>query len=193
LNETPGAAGAGEDPLPGHSGRARVETHGETQSKNDGEDLVARAVFGLLVLACFAALIATQRLKHTPTAVQNFEMTGSFQPTGKGRHVEERVSFKLAKADEVTVRIVNTKGDEVATLVREVPAPRYKQFSLRWNGRMGVARGYRVLRSAAGHESLLPANTGRLAPVGEYRVSVSLRRQHRSSVLSPRSFKLVGP
>jgi hypothetical protein len=161
-------------------------------SKNGTGDLPARVVFGLLVLACFAALVATQRLKHTPTAVQNFQMTGSFRPTGKGRHVEEHISFKLAKADEVTVRIVSSNGDEVATLVRDVPAPRYKQFSLRWNGRTGVARGYRVVRSAAGHESLLPLNTGRLAPAGEYRVSVSLRRQRRASVLSPRSFRLVG-
>jgi hypothetical protein len=157
------------------------------------ETLLARAIFGVLVVACFAALIATQRLKHTPTAVQNFEMTGSFQPTGNARHAEEHLSFKLAQADEVTVSIVNSNGDAVATLVRNAPAPRYKQFSLRWNGHTGVARGYKVLRSAAGHESLLPANTGRLAPAGEYRVSVSLRKQHRSSVLSPRSFKLVGP
>jgi hypothetical protein len=150
-------------------------------------------VLTLLVLACFAALVVTQRLKHTPTAVQNFEMTRSFSPTGGGPHNEEHISFKLAKADDVIVTIVNSGGDEVATLVRNVMAPRYKQFSLRWNGREGVAHGYRVLRSADGHESLLPSNRGRLAPAGEYRVSVSLRKQHRSSVLSPRSFKLVRP
>jgi hypothetical protein len=184
-------ASAGSDQLPSAGGeKARGQ---EKAQAGGGEDWVAKAVFALLVLACFAALIATQRLKHTPTAVQNFEMTGSFTPTAKGRHKEERLSFKLAKADEVTVTIVNWKGDEVATLVRDVRAPRYKQFSLRWNGRTGVAREYKVLRSAKGHETLLPANRGRLAPAGEYRVSVSLRRQHRSSVLSPRSFKLAAP
>ena len=30
-------------------------------------------MFALLVLACFAAFFLTQRLKHTPTAVQRFQ------------------------------------------------------------------------------------------------------------------------
>jgi hypothetical protein len=153
---------------------------------------LARAVFALLVLACFAALIVTQRLKHTPTPVQNFKMTPSFAPAGTGSHREEGISFKLAKADEVTVTIVNAAGESVATLVRDLPAPRYKQVSLRWNGRLGVALGYGVLTSADGHRFLLPANRGAVAPVGEYSVRVSLREQGRS-VPSRRGFKLVAP
>ena len=146
-------------------------------------------VAALLERTQHASLIVTQRLKHSPTAVQNFKMQRSFAPAGTGVHREEHISFKLAKADTVTVTIVNSAEHDVATLVRNLPVPRYKQLSLRWNGYLGVADGYKVLTSADGHRSLLPANRGALAAVGEYSVRVSLSGGR--SVLSPRSFKLV--
>lgn len=130
---------------------------------------LARAVFALLVLACFAAFFVTQRLKHTPTAVQHFQLTPFFSPTPAGHIKEEHVSFKLSRVDTVTVTVVNSAGNTVATLARNRPVARYKQFKLRWNG------------ATAG---------GRPAPAGEYRVRVSLREQHRS-VFSPRNFTLV--
>ena len=49
-----------------------------------GTDRLARAVFALLVVACFAAFFVTQRLKHTPTAVQAFKLTPFFSPTRAG-------------------------------------------------------------------------------------------------------------
>jgi hypothetical protein len=153
-------------------------------------DRVARAVFGLLVAACFAAFFVTQRLKHTPTAVQMFKLTPFFSPSPSGHIKQERISFRLARSDEVTVTIVNSAGNEVATLTREVPVTRYKQFSLRWNGRLGPAHGYALLSRPDGRLSLLPANLGPVAPAGDYRVRVSLHRQRRA-VLSPRSFTLV--
>ncbi len=149
-------------------------------------------VFALLVLACVAALFVTQRLKHTPTAVQQFKLTPRFSPTASGQLKQERISFKLARADEVTVTIINAKGDLAATLLRDRPVPRYKPFSLRWNGRLGTARRYAVLQGAHGRTIVLPATDGALAPAGEYRVRVSLREESRT-VLSPRSFTLVGP
>jgi hypothetical protein len=161
----------------------------DTASAGEAEPL-ARIVFALLVLACFAAFFLTQRLKHTPTAVQRFELTPSFAPTSAGHLRQERISFKLARADEVTVTIIDAKGDVVATLVRDHPVVRYKQFSLRWNGRMGTAHRVQQIVSSAGHVSLLPENRGRLASPGEYRVRVSLRGQGRT-VFSPRSFALV--
>jgi hypothetical protein len=148
-------------------------------------------VFAVLVVACFAAFFVTQRLKHTPTIVQRFELSTSFSPDAKGAGALEEISFKLSHADDVTVTIVDSSGSDIATLVHEDPVVRYKQFSLRWNGRRGAARGYTVLTTRNGHAILLPANHGKLAPSGEYRVRVSLREQHRS-VLSPRTFRLVG-
>jgi hypothetical protein len=165
---------------------------GVGQRSGGADDWVAPVVFALLVLACFAALLVTQHLKHTPTAVQEFKLTHAIAPLSSGESREEHISFKLAKADEVTVTIVNTDGEEVATLVRDLPVSRYKKLSLRWNGRLGTAHRYTQLRRADGYTTLVPVNRGGVAPAGEYRVQVSLRRQGRP-VLSPRSFKLVRP
>jgi hypothetical protein len=153
---------------------------------------LAQVVFALLVIACFAAFILTQRLKHTPTPVQHFRLTPRFSPTPQGHIKQEQISFKLDRADEVTVTILNSAGDTVATLVRERPVARYKQLSLRWNGRRGAPHGYAVVLAADGTTIVTPRNTGRLAPAGEYRVHVALRNQHRT-VPGPRTFTLVRP
>ena len=157
-----------------------------------GVDRSVRGVFTLLVIACFAAFFITQRLKHTPTAVQAFQLTPRFSPTPAGHIKEEHISFKLARADRVTVSILDSTGATVATLVRDRRVPRYKQLSLRWNGRLGEARTSRTHREASGHSFIEPANAGALAPAGEYRVRVTLRAQRRS-LRSPRSFELVAP
>jgi len=177
LTEAPGGVEDGAAP-------ARAST--------PGTDPLARLVFALVVIACFAAFLITQRLKHTPTAVQDFKLGTSFSPYPAGNTKLEAISFKLAQADAVTVTIIDAKGNTVATLVRDYPAPRYKQLSLRWDGRRGTARRYGHLMTPNGRTLLVPQNPGRIAPPGEYRVRVSLR--HRSlPVLSPRSFALVKP
>jgi hypothetical protein len=154
-----------------------------------GAQRLGGAVFVVLVVACFAAFVVTQRLKHTPTAVQNFEMNTAFQPVRvpaagcRGRvpagsvNATKRIeylSFKLAQADAVTVAIVDSAGDEVATVVRDLSAERYKQLSLCWNGHRG------------------PSERGALAPPGEYRLRVHLRDQDQTKY-SPRSFALERP
>jgi hypothetical protein len=147
-------------------------------------------VFALLVLGCFAAFIVTQRLKHTPAVLQEPKRAPVFSPTSAGALKDEPISFKLAKADEVTVTIVNQAGNEVATLTRNRPVPRYKTLSLRWNGREGPAHGYRVLTNPHGYKILLALNHGHIAPPGEYRVRVSLRAQHRT-LFMPLAFTLA--
>lgn len=170
---------------------AVLDSEAASGPPSSGPEPLAAAVFGVLVLACFAAFFITQRLKHTPTFVQRFERTPSFTPSGPPPGNLEQISFKLAGADEVTVDIIDAKGNVVATLVRDRPVARYKQFSLRWNGRRGTAHHYHQLTSASGRAILVPVNNGSLAPPGEYRVRVSLR-SHGGSVLSPFSFTLVG-
>ena len=155
-------------------------------------DRVATAVFALLVTACFAAFFVTQRLKHTPTLVQRFELTPFFSPTPAGHVKLEAISFKLSHAERVAVTIVDSTGSDVATLVRDHLLTRYKQFSLRWNGRRGTAHRYAFVGTTSGRTVLLPLTLGSPAPAGEYRVRVSLHTQRRT-VLSPRSFTLVRP
>ncbi len=158
----------------------------------EATERLARTVFALLVLACLVAFFLTQHLKHTPTAVQRFQLTPFFSPTPSGHIKQARISFKLARADAATVTIVSSSGATVATLLRDYPVARYKQLSLRWSGRRGVAHGIARVPGPDGTMALVPRLAGALAPAGEYRVRVSLREQHRS-VLSPRGFKLVLP
>ena len=184
---------AGGVPLPGGAGDA----HGGTGDADGGGDAtadsrLARLVFALLVLGCFAALLVTQRLKHTPPLIHTYKLTHVIAPASAGESKEERIAIELAKADEATVTIESSSEETVATLVRELPVGRYKTLSLRWNGHRGTAHGYGVLRRADGYTTLLPRNRGPLAPAGEYTVRVSLLHEGRS-VRLPRTFKLVGP
>lgn len=155
-------------------------------------DPLAPIVFAALVLACFVAFFITQRLKHTPTNVQEFRRTPVFSPTPQGHDKLEEISFKLAHAERVTVQIIDSDGNLVATLLRGYPLPRYKKLSLRWNGRRGTAGRYEVRETPRGQPYVVPDNTGRPAPGGEYRVRLNLSGQ-RNPVLSPWSFTLVRP
>jgi hypothetical protein len=170
---------------------AGVDDGSPARASTPGTDPLVRIVFALLVLACFAAFLITQRLKHTPTAVQEFKLTPYFSPYPTGHVKQAAISFKLAHAEAVTVTIVDANGNTVATLVRHYPVARYKPFSLRWNGRRGSARRIQHTLSQRGLAIAVPANEGALAHAGEYRVRVSL--QHHSAVLSPQSFTLVAP
>jgi hypothetical protein len=156
-----------------------------------GSDPLARLVFALLVLACFAAFLITQRLKHTPTAVQEPKLTPFFSPYPSGHIKQEAIAFKLADAEAVTVTIIDSSGDTVATLVRDRPLARYKAFSLVWNGHRGSARRYSTQTTPRGLTVLVPQTEGPLAPAGEYRVRIALARH--SPVLMPYSFTLVAP
>ena len=161
------------------------------QTSRPGTDPLARAVFALLVAACFAAFFVTQRLKHTPTIVQHFEHSHTFSPSSASREARlEKISFKLTHADLVTVTVVDLEKNVIATLVRDQPVARYKQFYLRWNGRRGVARRFGHQITPHGSHILVPENDGALAPPGEYRVELHLRAAGRE-VPSPWTFTLV--
>jgi hypothetical protein len=124
--------------------------------------------------------------------VQKFHLTPVFSPTPAGHVKQEGISFKLDRAEAVTVAVIDVSGDAVATLVSDYPVARYKQFSLLWNGRRGLASSYRISRTASGRAILDPVIAGRPAPAGEYRVQLTLHGQSKV-ILSPRSFTLVRP
>lgn len=169
-----------------------AEAGGALHARDGRPDKLAAAVFIALVVACLLAFFLTQRLKHRPTSVQQFKLTPNFAPTPAGRHKQEQISFKLAHAERATVTVIDANGNLVATLLTQYPVARYKTVSLLWNGRRGTARTHRTVSSATGHAYILPANRGRLAAAGEYRVRLRLSRQ-REPVLSPRSFTLERP
>jgi hypothetical protein len=185
----PGSAAAA--PRSDRTGQAGPAKLGSAQARR-----AAAVVFALLVVATIGGLFLAQRIKHTPTSVQGFRLEpSSFSPAAAGG-ATERVSFRTSANDAVAVTIVSSGGETVATLVRNLAWPRYLRLCLAWNGRRGAGGVLRAapVRSAAGICPAEPAfalPSGRLAPAGDYRVRVSLRRQ-RHSVLSPVSFALVG-
>lgn len=134
-------------------------------------------VFGLLVLASFAAFFLAQRLKHIPTAVQQLRYDAAFYPEGGGRPAREPISLQIERADRVTVRILSSKGRIVATLASEHPLLAYTTYTVYWNG----------LRGAEGPAGQPPGSS---APHGEYRVQVILARR-KVEVRSPSAIELV--
>ena len=176
--------------MPVDGGGAQFGARGRSVDGGSGEGL-ARIVFALLVVGCFAALLITQRLKHTPTVVQEFKLTPYFSPYPSGHEKQAEISFKLEHAEDATVTIINSAGNTVATLVHDYPVARYHTFSLRWNGRRGSARRLQRTLTPHGLAFYTPLNDGKIAPAGEYRVRVSLPHHH--AILSPANVTLVGP
>lgn len=149
-------------------------------------------VFAALIVATIGGVFAAQRLKHTPTAVQGLSVARSFRPAIG----PEPISFRTGHPGAVTVSIVSSTGETVATLVRRLPWQPYRRLCLAWNGRRGSGRsvmaGRQPLLHALGRcqeAPVLSEPKGALAPAGEYRVRVSLAG-HGRSVLSPASFSL---
>ncbi len=127
-----------------------------------------KVVFALLVASTFGAFFVAQRLKHDPSPVQQYTAYPVFSPNGDGRVDAERINFKLRRADDVTIDVIDGKGDVVRRLVEDRPLPAYRQTRFRWDGR---------------------TDAGRRAPDGRYRMRITLRKEGRALVI-PGSFAL---
>ncbi len=86
----------GDELRPPKGGSAGRRSHGETGQAQR----LARVVFAVLVVACFAAFVATQRLKHTPTPVQEFKMDEAFIHPRAGGRLPRRVPARLVNASD---------------------------------------------------------------------------------------------
>lgn len=122
----------------------------------------ARVAFTLLVLATFGAFFVAQELKSTPPVVVDLTVTPFFSPNGDGRFDRARASFRVRRADRVTVTVVDSRGDEVRELLDGRRVRRGRRLRVAWDGRTA---------------------DGRPAPDGVYRIRTSLRRQGRSATL----------
>jgi len=122
----------------------------------------ARVVFALLVVATFAAFFVAQRLKHSPTVLQ--QVTGAlvFSPNGDGRQDVLRVGFQLKRADVISVDVIDQAGDPLRSLADGRRLAAHKQVVVRWNGR---------------------DDQGRRVPDGRYRLEVTLRDESRTVVI----------
>jgi FlgD Ig-like domain len=120
-------------------------------------------VFGALVAATFAAFFVAQRLKNAPSVVQQFKATYVFSPNRDGRFDRAHVTFKVKKADDVTVDLIDADGDVVKTLLDDERLAAYAPIepSLSWDG---------------------TDEDGKPVPDGRYRVRITLRHQGRTVV-----------
>ena len=117
--------------------------------------LFARVVFVVLVGATFAAFFVAQRLKGAPPVVRVTKVAKFFSPNGDGVRDRNEIHLRLKQADDVTVSIVDSGGDEVRRLVANVRAQPYRPLNLSWDGR---------------------TDAGSVAPDGGYRLRIALRR-----------------
>ncbi len=128
-----------------------------------------KVVFALLVASTFGAFFVAQRLKHDPSPVQQYtRLTPTFSPNQDGRLDVQIIRFKLRRADEVTIDVVDRKGDAVANIVKDRSLPAYRLTRFRWDGR---------------------TDDDRVVPDGLYRTRITLRKEGRSLVI-PGSFAL---
>jgi FlgD Ig-like domain len=129
---------------------------------------LAALVFAALVVATVGAFFVTTRLKRSAPAIEQLKFNRHFSPNGDGVLDHALFGFRLRRADEVTVSIVTLGGATVRTLAENVELGKGRRYRFRWDGR---------------------TDNGRIAPDGEYRVRVSLRRQGRVAI-SPRKLFL---
>jgi hypothetical protein len=124
---------------------------------------MASGVFALLVVATVAAFFVTTRLKRSAPVVNNVTFARYLSPNGDGRRDYVDIAFRIKNSDEVTVALVDEDGDEAVTLLQDVELEK-GLHRVRWNGRL---------------------TGGAIAPDGEYRLRVGLRRRGRT-ITSPR-------
>ena len=124
---------------------------------------LSRVVFLLLVGATFSAFFVAQELKSRPPVVKVTRVTQAFSPNGDGRRDVNQISVVVKEADEVTISVLDARGERVRRLASNVAARPYRPVRVRWDGR---------------------DDAGRRVPDGRYRLRLGLRRQGRSVVSS---------
>ncbi|WP_210491056.1 N,N-dimethylformamidase beta subunit family domain-containing protein [Patulibacter sp. SYSU D01012] len=127
----------------------------------------ARIVFLLLVVATAASFFVAQRLKNQPAVFQGVYYSPVLSPNGDGRYERLKLRFRIKRSTPVTVEVVNTDNEAVATLARDRPAQKYKRIALEWDGRN---------------------DDGRLVKDGRYRIKFTLPEEGRSVVWQKASF-----
>jgi hypothetical protein len=137
-----------------------------TASRNPGAAVI---VFGVLVVATFAAFFVAQRLKNAPSTIQSLRIQTRgpgyfFSPNGDGRRDVVRFALRIKKADDVTLAVVDKNGDVVRTLVDDRAVKAYETIGLPgvpWDG---------------------TDDDGRPVPDGRYRLKITLRREGRTVI-----------
>ncbi len=118
--------------------------------------LTTATLVGLLV-ATAAAFAITERLKLTKSAVYGTVISTRISPTCGCQSRRASIFFKLRRPDDITVTVLNARGQDVALLA----AQQYPRgpVTLTWNGRN---------------------DSGRRVRDGTYKVRIHLTGQHQT-------------
>ena len=117
-----------------------------------------------LLLATVAAFALTEHLKLIKSPIYATDVTGPFSPVCGCATDKAEIGFKLRKADTVTVKILDSDGNVVATVAAGLREPAGRS-TFHWDGRTAPAR---------------------LAPDGKYQAQVKLVDARRTIVMPNR-------
>jgi len=123
--------------------------------------LAPAALVAALLVATSAAFVVTEKLKLTRNPIVGPRVDKIFSPVCDCATDTASITFRLRRADRVTVDVIDSKGDVVRELARRRPQGR-AAVSYVWDGRDGE---------------------GRVVEEGSYRPRVHLDRARRTIVM----------
>jgi flagellar hook assembly protein FlgD len=116
----------------------------------------------VLLAATAVAFVVTERLKLTPSPILGTRVDKLFSPVCECGTSVATISFRLRDRDDVSLQIVDGKGEPIRELTRREPKPRRQTLVFFWDGRDDL---------------------GEVVPEGVYRPRVQLARERRTIVL----------
>jgi hypothetical protein len=131
----------------------------QTPGAARGSRRAAAITLGVALIATFGALAVAQRLKHAPPLAYTVHGGSLLSPNGDGNFDRVNFFFKLRRSDTGTILVVNSSGDPVRTLQKNVHITHDHQVSGSWDG---------------------SDHSGKIAPDGLYRIQVVLQHAGRS-------------
>jgi FlgD Ig-like domain len=119
----------------------------------------AQIFLAAIAIATVCALVVIQRAKDAPALVRHVHVTPVFTPNGDGYRDATKIRFKLGRGDDLTVSILDGRGQAVRRLAVRRRTRADREVRLDWDGR---------------------TDRGAPAPPAVYRVEVRLDRRDRS-------------
>ena len=100
--------------------------------------LVPPALVAALLVATASAFVVTEKLKLTPNPIVGPQVDKVFSPICDCTSDSATISFRLRRADRISVEIVDSSGSVVRELARARFEPRNRVVTFVWNGRDGA-------------------------------------------------------
>lgn len=79
--------------------------------------LLAAIIFVLLVLATFAMMISTQRVRRFGLVIDRIRVSQEFTPNSDGNSDTARIRFRLTRPEHVDLFIIDERGERVRQIL----------------------------------------------------------------------------